>query len=398
MTQIQTNKPKRSHAFLLKVGLLVAVIIFIGVIGMNMFKNKMIANAIANMPESVNPVTAMEITAKEWTPVITSTGLVRPNQGAMLSAEASGTVKRILVQSGQTVNKGDVLVELDNDVEVATLRATEAQLPALRLTYQRYANLLKTQSVSQTEFDNAKASYDQVVATINSLKAAVERRKIVAPFAGKLGIVKVNEGQYITVATEIVRVEDTSSMKVDFALSQKLLENIKVGQKVTATADARLGETFAARVTAIDAGISSSTGLVDVQATFEPTDGHKLLSGMFTRLNIAMPTKYNQVVIPQVAVSYNMYGEFAYVLQPLSDEDKQKLADSPTLDNTYRVKQVTVKTLDRQGIYAHINPGDLNIGDKVVTAGFQRISNGSLVVVKDKAGVGTEQPADKTNL
>ncbi|WP_439257321.1 efflux RND transporter periplasmic adaptor subunit [Lonepinella sp. BR2271] len=398
MTQIQTNKPKRSHAFLLKVGLLVAVIIFIGVIGMNMFKNKMIANAIANMPESVNPVTAMEITAKEWTPVITSTGLVRPNQGAMLSAEASGTVKRILVQSGQTVNKGDVLVELDNDVEVATLRATEAQLPALRLTYQRYANLLKTQSVSQTEFDNAKASYDQVVATINSLKAAVERRKIVAPFAGKLGIVKVNEGQYITVATEIVRVEDTSSMKVDFALSQKLLENIKVGQKVTATADARLGETFAARVTAIDAGISSSTGLVDVQATFEPTDGHKLLSGMFTRLNIAMPTKYNQVVIPQVAVSYNMYGEFAYVLQPLSDEDKQKLADSPTLDKTYRVKQVTVKTLDRQGIYAHINPGDLNIGDKVVTAGFQRISNGSLVVVKDKDGVGTEQPADKTNL
>ncbi|WP_386692048.1 MULTISPECIES: multidrug efflux RND transporter periplasmic adaptor subunit AcrA [unclassified Lonepinella] len=398
MTQIQTNKPKRSHTFLLKVGLTVAVIIFVGVIGMNIFKNKMIASAIANMPESVSPVTAMEVAAKEWTPVITSTGLVRPNQGAMLSAEASGTVKHILVKSGQTVNKGDVLVELDNDVEVATLRATEAQLPALRLTYQRYANLLKTQSVSQTEFDNAKASYDQAVATINSLKAAVERRKIVAPFAGKLGIVKVNEGQYITVATEIVRVEDTSSMKVDFAVSQKLLEYIKVGQKVTATADARLGETFAARVTAIDAGISSSTGLVDVQATFEPNDSQKLLSGMFTRLNIALPTQYGQVVIPQVAVSYNMYGEFAYVLQPLSDDDKQKLADSETLDKTYRVKQVTVKTKDRQGIYAQINKGDLNIGDKIVTGGFQRISNGSLVVVKDKDGVGTEQPADKTNL
>ncbi len=398
MTQNQANKPKRSHTFLLKVGLTVAVIIFIGVIGVNIFKNKMIASAIANMPESVSPVTAMEVAAKEWTPVITSTGLVRPNQGAMLSAEASGTVKHILVKSGQTVNKGDVLVELDNDVEVATLRATEAQLPALRLTYQRYANLLKTQSVSQTEFDNAKASYDQAVATINSLKAAVERRKIVAPFAGKLGIVKVNEGQYITVATEIVRVEDTSLMKVDFALSQKLLEQIKIGQKVTATADARLGETFAARVTAIDAGISSSTGLVDVQATFEPNDSQKLLSGMFTRLNIALPTQYGQVVIPQVAVSYNMYGEFAYVLQPLNDEDKQKLADSETLDQTYRVKQVTVKTQDRQGIYAHIAKGDLNIGDKIVTGGFQRISNGSLVVVKDKDGVGTEQPADKTNL
>ncbi|TYG34525.1 efflux RND transporter periplasmic adaptor subunit [Lonepinella koalarum] len=398
MTQIEKKKPKRSHVFLLKVGLTVAVIVFAGVIGMNMLKQHNIARAMANAPENSSPVKAMDITGTEWTPVIKSTGLVRPNQGAMLSAEASGTVKRILVKSGQTVNKGDVLVELDNDVEMATLRATEAQLPALRLTYQRYANLLKSQSVSQTEFDNAKANYDQVVATINSLKAAVERRKIVAPFAGKLGIVKVNEGQYITVGTEIVRVEDNSSMKVDFAITQKRLEQLEIGQKVTATADAREGQTFAARITAIDPAVDTSTGLIDLQATFEPSDGKKLLSGMFTRLNIALPTQYDQVVVPQVAISYNMYGEFIYVLEDLNDEDKEKLADSPTLDKTYRAKQITVMTEDRQGIYAKLKAGDLKPGDRIITAGTQRISNGSLVVVSDEKAVGTEQPAEKTNM
>ena len=82
---------------------------------------------------------------------------------------------------------------------------------------------------------------------------------------------------------------------------------------------------FSAHITAIEPAINSSTGLVDVQATFEPEDGRQLLSGMFSRLRIALPTEKNQVVVPQVAISYNMYGEIAYLLVPLSDKDKEKL-------------------------------------------------------------------------
>ncbi|MCK3658228.1 efflux transporter periplasmic adaptor subunit [Pasteurellaceae bacterium Pebbles2] len=404
MTQIQTDKPKRSHAFLLKMGLIVTVLIFAGVIGMNMAKNAMINKAIASMPENANPVTAMTVEAKEWTPVIETTGLVRPNQGAMLSAEAAGTIKRILVESGQTVRKGDVLVELDNDVETASLHAAEAQLPAARLTYQRYANLIKSQSVSQVELDNAKANLDQISANIGSLKASIERRKIVAPFDGKLGIMQVNLGQYITMGTQIVRVEDSSSMKVDFSISQNQLDALFIGQKVTATSDARAGETFAAKITALEPAINKNTGLVDVQATFEPTDAKKLLSGMFARLRVALPTQRNQVVIPQVAVSYNMYGEFAYRLTPLSQEDKDKLLSNEKfalkdkIDELYRANQITVFTKERQGIYAQLKDGDIKIGDKIVTGGQQRLSNGALVVVADKSGVGTTQPATKTNM
>ncbi|STO93106.1 membrane-fusion protein [Haemophilus pittmaniae] len=398
MSITQSQRPKRSHVFFLKLALGVFVLIFAAMIFMNQMKAKGIAEFLANKPETASPVTAMTVAASEWTPVIETTGLVRPNQGAMLSSQNAGTVAKVLVSNGQQVKKGDLLVELDSSVERASLAAAEAQLPSLRATYQRYASLIASGSVSRQELDSAKAAYDAQAANINSLKATIERRQIVAPFDGKAGIVKVNVGQYVNVGTEIVRVEDRSSMKVDFAIAQNLLDRLHVGQKVTATADARKGETFAAKITAIEPAINTSTGLIDVQATFEPEDGAKLLSGMFTRLNVALPTEHSQIVVPQVAVSYNMYGESLYVLTKLSDEEVEKLGGAEKTANMYRAKSITVFTKDRQGIYAQLKGDEVKVGDKIVTGGQQNLSNGALVSVADKEGVGTQQPAKKTNL
>lgn len=404
MSQPQVSRPKRAHVFYLKLGLIVVVLIFALTIGLNIFKGIKIGKYMASLPEPTNPVTAMTVKSSEWTPVIETTGTVRPNQGAMLSAQVSGMIKSVSVQSGQQVKKGQVLVEFDSAAELASLQATEAQLPSLKATYQRYSNLLKSQSVSQSELDKAKAAYDQLVATINQLKATIERRKIVAPFDGVAGIVRVNVGQYVGLGTEIVRVEDTSSMKVDFSISQTELEKLHVGQRVTATVDARAGETFAAKVTAIEPAVNKATGLIDLQATFEPEDGKKLLSGMFSRLRVALQTEHNQIVVPQVAISYNMYGESTYLLTALSEEDKDKLMNNDlfphkqNIDKVYRVKQITVFTKDRQGIYAQLKGNEVKVGDMLVTGGQQRLSNGSLVIVSEKEGVGTAQPANKTNL
>ena len=404
----QLYKPKRSHSFIMRLTLLIIVLAFVAVIGLNIFKGMMISKAIANAGEQPSPVTAVKIETKQWTPVIETTGSVRPNQGSMLSSQISGTVSKILVRSGQKVKKGDLLVELDSSVEKATLRASEAQLPSIKQNYQRYATLVKSQSVSRAEYDNAKAAYDALVANIESLKASIARRQIYAPFDGITGIVKINEGQYINVGTEIVRVEDQSLMKVDFSISQNQLENLYIGQKVTATADARLGETFGAKITAIEPAINKSTGLVDVQAVFDEESASKLLSGMFVRLRVALATENDQIVVPQVAVSYNMYGEMSYILTALSDEERQKFADNDTfvksiggadnLNKLYRTKQVTVFTKDRQGIYAQLKGNDVKIGDMIVTGGMQRIGNGSLVILSDKPGVGTSAPASNTNL
>lgn len=398
----ENQKPSRGRKFLIVVTLLVVLVAFAGVAGMQRFIAGKKAEVAANMPETVSEITAMQVQPREWTPYLSAVGYVRPNQGAMLSSESSGTVKSVNVKSGQRVNKGDLLVELDDTVEVATLKASQAQLPNTKLTLDRYRNLVASNSASKAELDSAQATYNQLVANIESLKASIARRKIYAPFSGFAGIVNVNVGQYITTGTEIVRVEDQSSMKVRFTLPQTDVEHIFVGQKVTAEVDALVGQTFPAEIVAIDPAVDRNTGLINVEAVIAE-GGNKLLSGMFVRLNVALPTEKAQIVVPQIAVTYTMYGETVYVLEQLSDEDKvlvSKMAEqNPKLDanKMYRAKQVEVRTKDRNGIYAQLAKG-VKAGDIIVTGGFQRLNNHSLIIVSDQEAVGVTVPAKSSKL
>ncbi|AGH38432.1 efflux RND transporter periplasmic adaptor subunit [Bibersteinia trehalosi] len=398
----EQNKPGKGRKFLIVITLIVVLLAFAGVVGMQQFIAGKKAEAAANMPETVGEVTVMQVESREWTPMIGATGSIRPNQGAMLSAQAAGTVTRVAVSSGDRVRKGQLLVEIDSSAERASLKASEAQLPNALANYNRYKNLVASNSASRMEFDNAKATYEALVANIEALKEQIVRRQIYAPFDGMAGIVNVNVGQFVTAGTEIVRVEDQSSMKIRFTLPQTDLERIEIGQKVTATIDALPGQTFPARISAMDPAVDRTTGLINLEAVV--TEGqNKLLSGMFARLNIAMPTQYNQVVVPQIAVAYTMYGESVYVLQDLSDEDKSlvsKMAEqNPSLqvDKIYRVKQAEVKTLERRGIYSQLAKG-VNVGDVIVTGGMQRISNGSLVMVSEREAVGVTAPAQNNKL
>ncbi|HGO5815100.1 TPA: efflux RND transporter periplasmic adaptor subunit [Mannheimia haemolytica] len=398
----ETQKPGKGRKFLIVLTLLIVLIVFAAIVGLQKIGAMKKAEAAANMPEAVSEVTAMQVTTQEWTPTISAVGYIRPNQGAMLSAETSGVVSRVLVNSGQRVRKGDLLVEFDSSVEIANLRASEAQLSTAKANFERYRNLVASNSASKAEFDNAQSTYNQLLANIEALRATIKRRQIYAPFSGVAGIVNVNVGQYITMGTEIVRVEDQSSMKVRFTLPQTNLEQISIGQKVTAVVDALPAQTFPAKIVAIDPAVDRLTGLINVEAVIEEGQ-EKLLSGMFARLNVALPTQVGQVVVPQISVAYTMYGETVYVLQPLSDEDKEMVnkmaAQNPSLDvnKMYRAKQAEVKTADRKGNYAQLIKG-VKAGDLIVTGGLQRLSNNALVKVSDVEAVGITTPAKNSKL
>lgn len=398
----EQKKPGIFRKILIVLMLLIVLAAFGGVVFIQQFIAGKKAEAAANMPENVSSVTVMTVEPTEWTPMISAVGSIRPNQGAMLSSQLVGTVTRVAVRSGDRVSKGQLLVEIDSSAERANLKATEAQLPAALANFNRYKALIASNSASKMEFDNAQSTYNALLANVEALKEQIARRQIYAPFSGIAGIVNVNVGQFVSTGTEIVRVEDQSSMKIRFTLPQTDLEKIQIGQKITATIDALPGQTFPARITAMDPAVDKNTGLINLEATV--TEGaSKLLSGMFARLNIAMPTQTNQVVVPQIAVAYSMYGENVYVLQPLSDEDKEKVSKmaerNPSLDvnKMYRVKQVEVKTEERRGIYAQLSKG-VNVGDMIVTGGMQRLSNNALVIVSDREPVGVTAPAKNNKL
>lgn len=354
--------------------LIIALLAFGSVIGFNWFIQQKTKEAIANMPEAVYPVTAMKLEPTNWQPTIDAIGFIEPNQGVTIANQASGIVKSIDFENGTQVPAGAMLVRLDAQVEQANLKAKQVQLPALKADYERLARLYRQKSVSRQDLDNAESRYMAMQADIESLKASINERQIKAPFAGIVGIRSVNLGEYLQIGTKIVRLEDTSSMKMRFTVPQTQLSKIHVGQKVHINVDAYPNETFEGQISAIEPAVFYQSGLIQIQARIPNTD-NKLRSGMFAQAAIVLPQLQNQLVVPQTAINFALYGNSVYVIHQSEEKGKASM----------RVQQVNVGVVDRSGAQVLVT-GDLKPGDQVVTSGLVRLSNESKVnIVQNNA-------------
>ena len=356
--------------------ILIVILLFGSVIGVNMFKQQKIAEFMANRPEPEFPVTSMEVKAVDWVPVIEAIGFIEPNQGVTISNETAGIVDQITFESGTQVESGQPLVLLDSDVEKANLKSSQARLPAAKAKYERYRGLYKKGSISKEAFDEAEANYYSLSADIESLKATIDRREIKAPFSGVVGIRNVYLGEYLQTGTEIVRLEDTSVMRLRFTVPQRDISRISLKQEVDIFVDAYPDQPFKGAITAIEPAVSVQSGLIQVQADIPNSDG-KLRSGMFARAHIILPKLENQVTLPQTAITFTLYGNNVYVI---TDKDGEK-----------RVQQHVVKVGERTKDIAHILEG-VKPGDTVVTTGQVRLSNGAKVRIVESDA--TTTPAE----
>lgn len=352
--------------------LLIVVLLFGSVIGFNLFKQQKIAEFMANRPEAEFPVTVTQVNAVDWIPVIEAIGFIEPNQGVTLTTETSGVIDQILFESGAQVEDGQPLLMLDSEVEKANLRSAQARLPAAKAKYERYKGLFSKGSISKEAFDEAEASYYSLAADIESLKASIARREIKAPFAGVVGIRNVNLGQYLQPGTSIVRLEDTTVMRLRFTVPQTEISRIAIGQDVDIFVDAYPQDIFKGSISAIEPAVSMQSGLIQVQADIPNSDG-KLRTGMFARSHIILPALSNQVTLPQTAITFTLYGDSVFVVT--NDE------------GTQRVEQRVIKVGERTRDIAHILEG-VEPGEVVVTTGQVRLSNGVKVrIVESDATV-----------
>ncbi|HDY7969609.1 TPA: efflux RND transporter periplasmic adaptor subunit [Vibrio vulnificus] len=351
--------------------LLIAILLFGSVIGFNLFKQKKIAEYLANRPEPEFPVTVTEVKPVDWVPVIEAIGFIEPNQGVTIANETSGVIKQIRFESGTQVKEGQPLVLLDSDVEKANLKSSEAKLPAAEAKYKRYQGLFKKGSISKEAYDEAEANYYSLKADIESLKASIARREIKAPFSGVIGIRNVYLGQYLQAGSDIVRLEDTSVMRLRFTVPQNDISRINLGQEVDIFVDAYPQNPFKGSITAIEPAVNIQSGLIQIQADIPNSDG-KLRSGMFARANIILPKLEDQVTLPQTAITFTLYGDDVYIL---TEED-----------GVQRVKQHVVKVGERTGNIAHILDG-VKVGDQVVTSGQVRLSNDAKVRVVESDAI-----------
>lgn len=351
--------------------LLLVVVIFGSVIGFNLFKQKMMGEYFANRPVPSFPVTVTEVSPTDWTPRIAAIGFIEPIQGINVSNESAGIVRVIHFESGQKVSTGDILLELDADVEKANLRSAEGRLPAVRANLERMRQLFARGSVSKGQLDEAEANYRELQGQVDSLKAVIARRTIRAPFDGVMGIRNAFLGQYLNAGTDIARLEDISQFRIRFTIPQTRIADIAVGQALNIFVDAYPETPFEGEITAIEPQVNPESGVVQVQASIPNKDG-KLRSGMFAKLDVRLPTLKDQILVPQHAINFTLYGQTVYVVT------EQQVEGNEAGETVQVAQQRVVEVAEREAEYARVIKG-LEPGEIIVTSGQVRLSNGSHV-------------------
>ncbi|SGY98290.1 Membrane-fusion protein [Moritella viscosa] len=344
--------------------LLIALALFGSVISMNLYKQKMIAEFMANRPEPEFPVTVVDTKTADWIPTIQAIGFIEPNQGVDIANEVAGKIDSITFDSGTKVTKGQPLVSLDSEVEKANLKSSQARLNAAKSKFLRYEALYKKNAVSKEALDESEASYSSLLADIESQKATIARRQITAPFDGEVGLRNVFLGEFLSAGTSIVRLEDTSVMRLRFTVPQTQISQVYLGQEVEIFVDAYPETAFSGKISAIEPAVNFQSGLIQIQADI-PNNESQLRSGMFARANVILPTIKDQITVPQTAITFTLYGDNIYLVR----EDE---------NGDLRVTQSVVKVGERIDAIAHILEG-VKAGDKVVTSGQVRLSNNAKV-------------------
>ena len=315
-------------------------------------------------------VSAQKAKQENWPTVIPSIGHFQAVQGVDLSVQVSGLVKAIHFQSNQRVKKGQLLIELDTDVLEAQLISNHATLQQTKLKYQRQLALLKQKAIAQESVDEAQSYYLVAKATVISTEALIKQKKLYSPFAGKLGIRKVSIGQFFSPGDEIVRLETVDPIYLNFSITEKDLEKIKLGQTVKAQIDAYNDTLFTGKITAISTNVDVSSLGIMVQATFANKDA-QLKSGIFSNLNVILDDSVNVVTLPQTAITYSLYGDSVYIIKKLKGS---------TARGSLIAKQVNVdvgmRQHDRISVISGVSPGDL-----VVTLGQLKLHEGVSVSV-----------------
>jgi len=340
-----------------------------GLFGFAMFKERAVGAYLKNRPEPVVSVDVVRVEGRSWSRAIPATGRLEAVNGVDVAAEVAGRVVSIGFTSGQTVAAGASLARLDTDVERAQLQSARAQVRLNKLTAERYRSLRRTDAASQAKLDEAEANLSMAEAEVSRLERTIEKKDIKAPFAGVLGINRLDIGQYVTAGTLVTTLQDLSAMLMDFSVSQRYLPQISVGQPVEISVDAYPDRTFRGRLSAIEPKVDQASGLIAVQAAFPNADG-LLRPGMYAKVRVVLPVEENRLVVPQTAVSYSLYGDFVYVVRP---DDKGEA----------RATQVVVKVIDRHDNLAQIE-GGVKAGEDIVSSGAVRLSNGSKVKVVEK--------------
>lgn len=329
-------------------------------------------------PQPPISVSAAIAEQRDWQERLAGIGTLKASQGVDLTTEVSGTVRELMFRSGEKVAAKQPLLQLDAAVEQASLEAAEAELSLARVEYERGRSLVGRQMISKSEFDRLAAQLQKNTGNVSQLKALLGKKRLIAPFAGTIGIRQVDVGDYLAAGSNIATLQDLSTLYLDFFLPEQAVPKLQVGQQVQLSTAAFPGETFKGEIAAINPKVDENTRNVLIRATL-PNPDDKLLPGMFANLEVLLPNRESRVVVPETAVTFSLYGNSVYVVENEKDDAGQPRKDEQGKPRLV-VKRVFVETGERRDGEVVVLKG-IDAGQQVVTTGQLKLDNGSHVSI-----------------
>jgi len=366
----------RLRSFLLTFTILAAVV---GGLAYFQFKVKpaMVAGFMAKMPRPVAGVSVEEARQETWTPRLAAIGSFKAVPGIDVAGQLAGIIAEVAVKNGQDVPQGALLFRIDDAIEQAELKSNAATLKNAEIAFQRQQSLLARGVAAQANLDAAVAARDTAAAAVERAKVIIAQKTILAPFAGRIGIRKVDVGQYVAAGASLVTLQQLDPLYIDFAAPEQFFSDLELGQTVTARVDLLGGLKVSGKIVNLDARVDRETRTLLVRAEMANPD-KKVLPGMFGNVEVEAGKPREVVSVPRTAVSYSLYGDSVFVVVP--QEDKGLRAER-------RFVRLGDTRDERVAITEGVKPGD-----QVVTQGQIKLQPNAPVTIQANSGLPPQKP------
>ena len=309
-------------------------------------------------------VIAVEARRQPVTESLSLIGSLAANEMVEIKAETDGTVQEIPFNEGQRVEKGQLLIQLDETKFATALAEAEGNFKLSQANFERAKQLFADKLISQQEYDQAAANFDVNRALLDRRKRELKDARIYASFSGIMGARNFSPGQVIAKNAVLSWLVDLDPIKVELNVPERFLSQVQVGQTLDLKVAAYPTNRFQGKVYFIAPSVDPSTRTTLVKAEI-PNPNHELKPGMFANLDLTVKVRENSIVIPEIALSQILDGDRANLF-------------TVGVSNTVQLKSVKL------GVRL---PGQVEIlsgldgGERVIVEGIQKVGPGARVKV-----------------
>ncbi len=314
------------------------------------------------------PVFVKEMQPETFRHFVNANGSVEAVNDAFISPETNGQIKEIKVEEGNRVQKGQVLIRLKTRVLESNIKEVKTNLELAQKTYEKQKRLWEDSVGSEMEYLQAKNRKESLEVKLETLKAQLDMSTIEAPFSGIVEEITQKTGELASPGQPILHLVNLKKLKIKAELSEKFLQHINEGDQVRITFPSLENYSKTATISRKGSIVDEESRTFTIEAKFSNPD-EKIKPNQIAIINVNDFTNEAAMVVPSEIIKQDMKGDYIYI----AEEKNGTITASKIYIETGR--SYNNKTVIKEGAEP---------GQKVITAGYTQVSQGSEVNIKDK--------------